>query len=95
MPLRVEVVAAPSPCQSPPAVHTAYKLCSIPEAKSLASSPMAKSCAAGFALGPTPLQWNWAMELRDALEEIKAADISMDADIAALGRRIAADGHGM
>jgi hypothetical protein len=30
------------------------------------------------------------MELRDALEEIKAADASMDADIAELGQRIAA-----
>jgi hypothetical protein len=71
-------------------VRTAYKLRSIPEAKSLATSPMPKSYAAGFVLSPTPLQWNWAMELRDALEDIKAADISVDADIAALGLRIAA-----
>lgn len=77
-----------SPSDSPPSVRTAYKLHSIPEAKSLASSSMAKSFAAG--LGTGPLQWNWATELQDALEEIKATDASVDADIAALGQRIAA-----
>jgi len=49
---------------------------------------MAKSFAAGLGMGP--LQWNWATELQDALEEIKATDASVDADIAALGQRIAA-----
>eukprot|EP00967_Tisochrysis_lutea_P103536 scaffold156355_cov36-Tisochrysis_lutea.AAC.3 len=51
--------------------------------------------AATAAAAPTtsalsPLHWDWATELREVLDEIKAKDASVDADIAALGQRLAA-----